>query len=332
MKLDEVTSKPIFSKEKKMEISKNLLSTIIKIPENCIKEMNIGISSIKIVNMNNLYKIYRLNKFLDKCEKLVISRGYEIITNKNKKGIIVKICLGGLIIKELFSTSKEQIIINYTEWILKYEEAKIFFFKPISVLKTEALAEKQRKKTEAKAQRIKNNLALEVQQKNEVDKIKGTEADKKDFYEKNKSKFVDPETYEASHILVKTEKDAFDIIKQLDKAPNKEEKFKELATAKTEDPTGKKNGGYLGKFSPDQMVPEFSSAVKAMTKGSYSKVPTKSQFGYHVIYVKDKIASKALSYDEVQGNISQILLGNTYNKKVKELTDELRKDAKIVIK
>ena len=42
------------------------LSTIIKIPENCIKEMNIGISSIKIVNMNNLYKIYRLNKFLDK--------------------------------------------------------------------------------------------------------------------------------------------------------------------------------------------------------------------------------------------------------------------------
>ncbi|WP_228134913.1 hypothetical protein [Aliarcobacter butzleri] len=216
MKLDEGTSKPIFSKEKKMEISKNLLSTIIKIPENCIKEMNIGISSIKIVNMNNLYKIYRLNKFLDKCEKLVISRGYEIITNKNKKGIIVKICLGGLIIKELFSTSKEQIIINYTEWILKYEEAKIFFFKPISVLKTEALAEKQRKKTEAlaekqrkkteaKAQRIKNNLALEVQQKNEVDKIKGTKADKKDFYEKNKSKFVDPETYEASHILVKTE-------------------------------------------------------------------------------------------------------------------------------
>lgn len=142
MKLDEVTSKPIFSKEKNLEISKNLLSTIIKIPENCIKEMNIGISSIKIVNMNNLYKIYRLNKFLDKCEKLVISRGYEIITNKNKKGIIVKICLGGLIIKELFSTSKEQIIINYTEWILKYEESKIFFFKPISVLKTEALAEK----------------------------------------------------------------------------------------------------------------------------------------------------------------------------------------------
>ena len=39
-----------------------------------------------------------------------------------------------------------------------------------------------------------------------------------------------------------------------------------------------------------------------------------------------------VGYAEVESNISQILLGNSYNKKVKEITDELRKDAKIVIK
>ncbi|MGE0052033.1 MAG: peptidyl-prolyl cis-trans isomerase [Arcobacter sp.] len=179
--------------------------------------------------------------------------------------------------------------------------------------------------------KIKEDLAFQVWQKNQIDKIKFTEDEKKDFYEKNKAKFVMPETLEASHILVKTEKEAFDIIKQLDKASNKEEKFKELAKTKSQDPAGK-NGGYLGKFPADQMVPEFSSAAKAMSKGTYSKVPTKTQFGYHVIYLKDKIPSKALAYNEVEGNISQILLGNSYNKKVKELTDELRKDAKIVIK
>ena len=65
--------------------------------------------------------------------------------------------------------------------------------------------------------------------KNEIDKIKVTEADKKDFYEKNKEKFVEPETFEASHILVKTEAEAKAIISQLDKAPNKVEKFKELS-------------------------------------------------------------------------------------------------------
>jgi parvulin-like peptidyl-prolyl isomerase len=180
--------------------------------------------------------------------------------------------------------------------------------------------------------KIKEDLAFQVWQKNQIEKIKFTDAEKKDFYEKNKEKFVMPETLEASHILVKTEKEAFDIIKQLDKATNKEEKFKELALAKTEDPTGKKNGGYLGKFAADQMVPEFSSAAKALAKGAYSKVPTKTQFGYHIIYLKDKIPAKSLTFNEVEGNISQILLGNTYNKKVKELTDELRKDAKIVIK
>lgn len=92
----------------KLEISKKLLSTIIKIPEECIKDIDIGTSSIKIINMNNLCKIFRLNKFLDKCEKFVISRGYEIMTNKNKKGIIVKLHFGGLIIKEIFSSSENK--------------------------------------------------------------------------------------------------------------------------------------------------------------------------------------------------------------------------------
>ncbi|MBP9615936.1 MAG: peptidylprolyl isomerase [Aliarcobacter sp.] len=179
--------------------------------------------------------------------------------------------------------------------------------------------------------KIKEDLAFQVWQKNEVQKIKFTDAEKQDFYNKNKDKFVVPENLEASHILVKTEAEAKEIIKQLDKATKKEDKFKELAKTKSQDPAGK-NGGYLGKFSADQMVPEFSAAAKTLAKGSYSKIPVKTQFGYHVIYLKDKIAGKSLSYAEVESNISQILLGNSYNKKVKEITDELRKDAKIVIK
>ena len=178
---------------------------------------------------------------------------------------------------------------------------------------------------------IKEDLAFQVWQKNEIAKIKFTDAEKKDFYEKNKEKFIVPENLEASHILVKTEEEAKEIIKQLDKATKKEDKFKELAKTKSQDPAGK-NGGYLGKFSADQMVPEFANAAKSLTIGSYSKIPVKTQFGYHVIYLKDKIAGKSLTFAEVESNISQILLGNSYNKKVKEVTDELRKDAKIVIK
>ncbi len=51
---------------------------------------------------------------------------------------------------------------------------------------------------------IKEDLALQVWQKNEVDKLKFTDQDKKDFFEKNKDKFVMPELLESRHILVKT--------------------------------------------------------------------------------------------------------------------------------
>lgn len=178
---------------------------------------------------------------------------------------------------------------------------------------------------------IKEDLALQVWQKNEVDKLKFTEQDKKDFYEKNKEKFVMPEILEARHILVKTEAEAKAIINELDKAAKKEDKFAELAKAKSADATGK-NGGYLGKVPADKLVPEFTAGAKALAKNTYSKTPVKSEFGYHVIFLKDKSDAKALTYPEVEGKINQILIGNAFSKRVKEVTDELKKDAKIVIK
>ena len=158
-----------------------------------------------------------------------------------------------------------------------------------------------------------------------------SDADKKAFYEENKDKFNIPETFEAIHILVDNESEAQNIINELNKASNKEAKFKELAKAKSKDPS-KANGGFLGKFAAEQMVPEFGNAVKLLQKGGYSKSPVKSQFGYHVILLKDKFPGKNLAYNEVQGEIEQVLIGNSFGKKVKELIDNLRKDAKIVIK
>lgn len=179
--------------------------------------------------------------------------------------------------------------------------------------------------------KMKEDLAFQIWQKNELESLKFTDSQKKDFYEKNKEKFVQPGKLNARHILVKTENEAKDIIKQLDKASDKEAKFIELAKTKSEGPS-KKNGGDLGEFSEAQMVPEFSKGAKSLNPKSYSKTPVKTQFGYHVIYLKDKKPSKSLSFKEVEGNISQILIGNEYNKKAKELADKLRSKAKIVIK
>ncbi len=164
---------------------------------------------------------------------------------------------------------------------------------------------------------MKEDLAFQVWQKNELKKIKVTDSEKKDFYNKNKDKFVEPALLSARHILLKTEKEAKNIIAKLKKASNKEKTFIELAKTKSTGPSAS-NGGDLGTFSAEQMVPEFSAAAQSLSKGSFSKKPVKTQFGYHVIYLKDKKASKTMSYDEVKNNISQILTGKRYNDKVKK--------------
>lgn len=179
--------------------------------------------------------------------------------------------------------------------------------------------------------RIKEDVALQVWQKQKVDSIKFSEKEKKEFYNKNKEKFIIPENFEARHILVDSEKDAKDVVKELDKAVNKEAKFKELAKAKSKDGAGQ-NEGYLGKFSANDMVPDFSNAIKALKKGTYSKTPVKTEFGYHVIFLIDKTPSNELSYDEVKDNIERIMKSEKLNKDIEQLVSDLRKKAKIVIK
>ena len=165
----------------------------------------------------------------------------------------------------------------------------------------------------------------------EYKKVKVSDKEKKDYFNKNKEQFKVPATLEASHILTKTEKEAKDIVKELDKAKNKKDEFIKLAKAKSVGPSAPK-GGYLGKFPETQMVPEFSKAAKALKKGEYSKTPVKTQFGYHIIFLEDKIASKALEYKEVEKRISQALIQQKFREHIKKESDALRKNAKIVIK
>jgi len=180
-------------------------------------------------------------------------------------------------------------------------------------------------------EKLKKDLALEIWMQKEYKKVSVSEKEKKDYFNKNKSKFKVPATLEARHILTKTEKEAKDIIKTLDKASKKKDEFINLAKTKSVGPSGPK-GGYLGKFPETQMVPEFSKAAKTLTKGKYSKKPVKTQFGYHVIYLEDKTASKTLSYDKVKDKINQGLLQQKFRAHIKKQADALRKKAKIVIK
>ena len=180
-------------------------------------------------------------------------------------------------------------------------------------------------------ERIKKDLALEVYMQKEFLQVKASDSEKKDFYNKNKDNFKTSATLEASHILLKTEAEAKDIISKLEKAKNKKGSFEELAKKYSVGPT-KTKGGYLGKFEAKQMVPEFSAAAMALNKGEYSKAPVKTQFGYHVIYLENKEDAKALPYNEVEDKITQLIIQEKYGKMIKDEVAKLKAKAKIIIK
>ena len=86
----------------------------------------------------------------------------------------------------------------------------------------------------------------------------------------------------ASHILVKTQQEASELLEKIKLG----EKFEDLAKMFSKCPSGKK-GGSLGWFSHGQMVREFEKAAFALKKGDIS-LPIKTQFGWHLIKLIDR--------------------------------------------
>jgi peptidyl-prolyl cis-trans isomerase C len=101
----------------------------------------------------------------------------------------------------------------------------------------------------------------------------------------------------ARHILVATEDEAKAIEADLKKGAD----FATLAKQKSKDP-GAAEGGDLGYFTKDQMVPEFAEVAFKLDKGQISD-PVKTQFGWHIIKVEDKRIKPTPSYDEVKAQI-----------------------------
>jgi peptidyl-prolyl cis-trans isomerase C len=111
-----------------------------------------------------------------------------------------------------------------------------------------------------------------------------------------------PEQVDARHILVKTQAEAQAIIVQLNHGAD----FAKLAEKDSIDP-GAANGGELGWFTQDQMVPSFAAAAFALKPGQYTKTPVQTQFGWHVILCEGKRTQPTPALADVKDQISQAL-------------------------
>lgn len=192
--------------------------------------------------------------------------------------------------------------------------------------------EKDKEYTDA-LKRIKEDLSLELWMKKIYNNVKVDAKEVKEYYDKNADKFMQPATVKARHILVKSEEEAKEAIKELSGLSGQKlnDKFVELATTKSTGPSGQ-GGGDLGWFAANQMVKPFADAAFALKKGEYTKSPVQTQFGYHVILVEDTKAAEKASFDMVKPQIENGLKMEKFRVEVANKAQKLRQGAKVTIK
>lgn len=105
--------------------------------------------------------------------------------------------------------------------------------------------------------------------------------------------------FNAAHILVATEDEAKAIVEELAKGGD----FAAIAKEKSTDPGSGANGGELGWFGLGMMVPEFENAVTALEEGKVSE-PVQSQFGWHVILLKESRLVEQPSLEDLRGQLA----------------------------
>lgn len=179
--------------------------------------------------------------------------------------------------------------------------------------------------------------------------IKITDKDCEDFYKKNPNKFKNPEQVRASHILIaanpyqigeelkeKAKKDipTEELTKKVEAVVAEKKalaeklakelqadssKFAQYAKKYSEDPGSAKQGGDLGFFAKEQMVPEFSKAAFSAKPNTVSDV-VKTQFGYHIIMVNDRREAGVTPYEKAKDGIKDYLRTEKQIKALDELT------------
>jgi peptidyl-prolyl cis-trans isomerase C len=197
-------------------------------------------------------------------------------------------------------------------------------------------------KVSEKETELKQNMGTEEQFQEELKKIgmtgldlqkylalnlkvtsdtKLTDDDIKAYFDKNSSKYGEPEQVKARHILVKTEDEANQIIAQLKEGGN----FEQLAKEKSLDEGSKGAGGELGFFPRGQMDPEFEKASFEQKVGEYSTQPVKTAFGCHIILVEEHKQAVPADYAAEKDKVAK----DAMDEKIQSYYDELRKNVKL---
>ena len=137
------------------------------------------------------------------------------------------------------------------------------------------------------------------------------EAERKAYDEAAKAEPPQEEIH-ARHILVPTEDEAKAALARVKGG----EDFAKVATELSKDPSA--DGGDLGWFTKDRMVPEFSDAAFKLKKGEVSE-PVKTQFGWHIIKIEDVRTKSFPPFEQVKDQAARYVAQKAESEAIAQL-------------
>ncbi len=167
---------------------------------------------------------------------------------------------------------------------------------------------------------IKNTVPTDEETRAEYEKIKAAQTDdgkKMEYRVRHILVKVDPASANDPKKMKAAEQKAKAIVAELNKAYGKN--FAQLAKAKSDDEGSKGEGGQLDWTDGSNLVKEFTDAMVKLDKGSYTKVPVKTRFGYHIILLEDVRPIQFPPYEQVKERVQQELVKQARDKKIEEL-------------
>lgn len=186
-----------------------------------------------------------------------------------------------------------------------------------SMILDKAYAAKIEESEEVKSQmeNLKRQLVIQAYFKSILDELV-PEAEVRKEYDRLAEQVKGQEEVHARHILVETEEAAEEIVDTLKEGAD----FAKLAKEKSSDTGSGAQGGDLGYFTKDRMVPEFAEAAFKLKKGEVSD-PVKSDFGWHVIKLEDRRPISPPSFEEVKEQLQARIANTAIEKYTRNLLD-----------
>ena len=171
---------------------------------------------------------------------------------------------------------------------------------------------------QARLEMAKKNAAVEIWWQNYLQAHPVAESDVRVEYELLVKASQEPRNkkeYNVSQIVVATESQALELLKELDRGAV----FEVLAKKSSIHKDSVEQGGLLGWALPVQLLEPLGNAVISLGKGKVSSAPIQTSYGWHILRVNDARDYVLPSYDQLKAQIRTNLLIKKRNQAFSEL-------------